>query len=288
MEAVRVVPRALSATSDPAPPSTLQGSRIVITGGCSGIGRSLALAFAKAGAHLMLIGRRIEPLDETAKMVRRLGVDAFTVSADITSQAARQDVISLAVRSLGQIDIFVNNAGGVRAGRIEEIDEADLLRILDVNLIAPIMLTREVVPFMRVRKSGLIVNIASGIALVGIPFYATYAASKAGLARFGESLRRELDGEGVRVLTVYPGGTDTPMMITSNVGPELGFTRESPDAVAIAIIEAILRGDRELTLGGSSQLELVTANHYTPEIIDELFHRLRRQLVVAVSDHHAL
>src|SRR3546814_1366696 len=80
------------------------------------------------------------------------------------------------------------------------------------------------------RQSGdaMVANIASGIALVGAPFYATYAAAKAGVAGFGESLRRELKGEGVHVLTAFPGGTDTPMMKSNRAGPELGFSRK-PD-----------------------------------------------------------
>ena len=77
-------------------------------------------------------------------------------------------------------------------------------------------------------RGRLVVNIASGIALVAAPFYATYAGVKGGLAKFGELLRRELKGEGVHVMTVYPGATDTPMMRTSKAGPELGFTREPP------------------------------------------------------------
>lgn len=78
----------------------------------------------------------------------------------------------------------------------------------------------------------MIVNVASGIAPVGAPFYVTYAAVKAGLARFGEALRRELKGEGIHVSTAYPGGTDTPMMKSNRARPELGFSREPASAVA--------------------------------------------------------
>ena len=96
----------------------------------------------------------------------------------------------------------------------------------------------------------MVVNVTSGIALIGAPFYATYAAAKAGLARFGESLRRELKGEGVHVLTVYPGGTDTPMMKTNRAGPELGFGREPASAVADATIEGIEADAFEVVRGG--------------------------------------
>jgi uncharacterized oxidoreductase len=85
----------------------------------------------------------------------------------------------------------------------------------------------------------LVVNVTSGIALIGMPFYATYASTKAGLARFGEALRRELMGEGVRVMTAYPSATDTPMMATNAAGPDLGFNREPASAVAAAIVHGI-------------------------------------------------
>ena len=91
----------------------------------------------------------------------------------------------------------------------------------------------------------------SGIALVAAPFYATYTGVKAGLAKFGESLRRELNGEGVHVMTVYPGATDTPMMETSRAGPELGFVREPASAVAAATIEAIEQNAFEVIRGGA-------------------------------------
>lgn len=85
----------------------------------------------------------------------------------------------------------------------------------------------------------MVVNVSSGIALVGAPFYATYAATKAGLAHFGEALRRELKGEGVNVLTAYPGGTDTPTMKSNRAGLELGFAREPASAVADALSKAL-------------------------------------------------
>jgi uncharacterized oxidoreductase len=100
--------------------------------------------------------------------------------------------------------------------------------MLNVDLLAPILLTRAAMPSLRASGDAMVVNITSGIALIGAPFYATYTAAKAGLARFGEALRRELKGEGIHVLTVYPGATDTPMMKTNRAGSELGFSASPP------------------------------------------------------------
>ena len=100
--------------------------------------------------------------------------------------------------------------------------------MIEVDLVAPIRSTRAALPHLRAGGDGLVVDVTSGIALIGLPFYATYAATKAGLARFDEALRRELKGEGVHVLTVYPGGTDTPMMKSNRAGPALGSAWEPP------------------------------------------------------------
>jgi short-subunit dehydrogenase len=105
--------------------------------------------------------------------------------------------------------------------------------MIDVDLVAPILPTRAAIPALRTSSDATIENISSGIALIGTPFYATYAATKAGLARFGEELRDELKSEGIQVLTIYPGGTDTPMMRSNRAGAELGFSRESASSVQV-------------------------------------------------------
>src|SRR3546814_2676041 len=119
----------------------------------------------------------------------------------------------------------------------------------EFDRVAPILLARAALPSLRASGDGLIVDITSGIALIGMPFYATYAAVKAGLARFGEALRRELKGEGVHVLTVYPGATDTPMMQTSKAGPDVGFVKEPAAAVDDAIVDGIATDAFEVKIG---------------------------------------
>jgi short-subunit dehydrogenase len=115
--------------------------------------------------------------------------------------------------------------------------------MIEIDLVAPILLTRAGLPAVRASGDAMIVNVASGIALIGAPFYATYAGVKAGLARFGEALRRALKGEGIHVLTAFPGGTDTPMMKSNRAGPELGFSRE-PAARASAGSQGLPGGAR--------------------------------------------
>jgi uncharacterized oxidoreductase len=160
--------------------------------------------------------------------------------------------------------------------------------MLNVDLVAPILLTRAALPSLRASGSAMVVNVTSGIALIGAPFYATYAAAKAGLARFGEALRRELKGEGVHVLTVYPGGTDTPMMKTNRAGPELGFGREPAPAVADATIEGIETEAFEVIRGGETRAQVIALNRDNPAAIDERMLAMKPALEEAVKDHSAL
>src|SRR3546814_16657281 len=101
-----------------------------------------------------------------------------------------------------------------------------------------------------------------------MPFYATYAAVKAGLARFGEALRRELKGEGVHVLTVYPGATDTPMMQTSKAGPDVGFVKEPAAAVADAIVDGIAPDAFEVIRGGETRAKMIATHRQNPPAPD--------------------
>jgi short-subunit dehydrogenase len=143
-------------------------------------------------------------------------------------------------------------------------------------------------PALRASKDGLVVNVTSGIALVAAPFYATYAGVKGGLAKFGESLRRELNGEGVHVMTVYPGATDTPMMHSSRAGPELGFTREPANAVAAAVIEGMEQDAFEVIRGGEARAKMIALNREDPAALDKRFLDLKPALAEAVRDHSAL
>lgn len=266
----------------------LHGKRVLITGGGTGIGLALAQGLARKGARLILAGRRLGPLTAAVAELTANGTEAHAVAADVATDTGRSAMLSAAFDHLGGLDILVNNAGGVRAGRLETTTEEDIRAMVDVDLLAPILLTRAALPELRRNGHGLIVNVASGGALVGMPFYATYVATKAGLARFGEALRRELKGEGVDVLTVFPGGTDTPMMATNNAGAGLGFDREPAAAVGAAIIEGIETRQFDVMRGGEQRLKLLALNRDDPAALDERFLSMKAALEVAVRDHRAL
>jgi len=266
----------------------VQGKRIVITGGSSGIGLELARQLGAKGARLLLTGRRPERLDAALAELRAAGHEAHGLAGDVTQASARERLVAEAERILGGVDVLVNNAGGVRAGRLEDLSEAELRAMIDVDLLAPILLTRAFLPVLRVSGDGLIVNIASGIAQMGVPFYTGYAAAKGGLARFGEALRRELKGEGIHVVTVFPGATDTPMMATSRADAGMGFALQPVAEVVGSIVAGIETNAFEVVRGGEVRAAMLELNRTDPAAVDARFLGLKPQLEAAVRDHSAL
>lgn len=266
----------------------IAGKRVLITGGSSGIGLAMAQALVAKGAKVVISGRRPEVVAAVVDDFKAKGAVVQGVVADVATAAGREVTLTGAMKAMDGLDILVNNAGGVRAGRLENTPETELQAMIDVDLVAPIMLTRAAMPALRASDDAMVVNVASGIALIGAPFYATYAATKAGLARFGEALRRELKGEGVHVLTAYPGGTDTPMMKSNRAGPELGFSLEPASAVAASIIEGIEANAFEVIRGGETRAQMIALNRDNPAAVDERFLQLKPALEEAVKDHSAL
>ena len=175
---------------------------IVITGASSGIGAAYARTFAAAGHTLTLVARRRDLLD---KLATELPTRTFILERDLSKLDAVAEVVALAEKELGPIDVLVNNAGVQVVGPTATLDVAECERMLDVDLKAPLRLTLAALPGMLARGHGTIVDVASMAALAPTPGMTYYNAAKAGLAAASESLRGELRHTGVHVVTVYPG-----------------------------------------------------------------------------------
>jgi len=268
----------------------LTDRRGIITGAGQGIGRALALEFGRRGGHLLLVGRQDATLSETARLVASEGGTAVVLVEDLTQPGAVGRIAD-AVASWDVVDLLVNNAGNVRAGRLELTSDADVHSMIDLNLTAPILLTKAVLPALRragTERDSILLNIASGIALVGMPFYSIYAATKSGIAHFGESLRRELIGSGVHVATVYPGATDTAMMTSQSAGVELGWERRPLDEVITDLITALGAGEHEINTAPTSRRAMQQLNITNPLAVDASLAPGLEALELAVRDHRSI
>jgi short-subunit dehydrogenase len=262
----------------------------IITGAGQGIGRALALEFGRRGGHLLLVGRKMDTLTETARLVAAEGGTTEVLVEDLTQPGAVER-IAQSVASWDSIDLLVNNAGNVRAGRLELTSDADVHSMIDLNLTAPILLTKALLPALRHSGKGrgsILLNISSGIALVAMPFYSVYAATKSGLSQFGESLRRELIGTGVHVATVYPGATDTAMMTSQSAGAELGWGRRSLDDVITDLMVALEAGEHEIDTTPQGRREMQELNITDPLAVDAAIAPGLEALELAVRDHRSI
>ena len=267
----------------------LTNRRGIITGAGQGIGQALAVEFGSRGAQLLLVGRKESTLAATARLVEAAGGTAQILIQDLTLPGS-VDRVAEAVEEWPTVDLLVNNAGNVRAGRLELTSEADIRSMIDLNLVAPVLLTRALLPRLRVGgdRDSIVLNISSGIALVGMPFYSVYAATKAGLARFGESLRRELTGTGVHVATVYPGATDTAMMSSQNAGADLGWERRSLDDVITDLLAGLEADDHEINTAPEGRREMQRLNISDPMAVDAAMAPGLADLESAVRDHRSI
>ncbi|GGK43686.1 short chain dehydrogenase [Deinococcus malanensis] len=261
---------------------------ILITGASGGIGATLADHLAREGARLTLVARREGALQATLDRITSEGGHATGVVGDITDPVVQQRAISQALDTCGQLDMLVNNAGNVRAGRLENLSSEDIQAMINLNLITPILLTRLALPALRAGGQGAVVNISSGFGLVGGPFYQVYAATKAGLARFGESLRRELLGEGVSVHTVYPGATRTAMMESNAAGPELGFIYQTAEEVARIVVAGLLADEPDIITAPQERRTFIKLNIERPGEVDAFYAGIKDRLEEAVKDHSSL
>ncbi len=211
---------------------------VIITGGSEGVGRETARKFADVGANLMLVARSKKNLDEVAEELRgKTRVEVFAM--DVSDAEACANLFKKTEFEFGHIDILVNNAGYTARGLVEAITANDLGRIIDVNLRAPIMLSRLVLPHLRDAGGGAIINVASLAGRTPVPGSAAYSASKFGLRAFTFALAEELRGSGIKVAAVSPGAIDTGF-ITSDIDSVSNLTLSQPISTAAEVAQAIL------------------------------------------------
>ena len=181
---------------------------VIITGGSEGVGAATARLFADAGANLMLVARSKKNLESIAAELRdKTRVEIFVM--DVTDADACVDLFKKASFEFGRVDILVNNAGFHARGAVRDVPAEDLGRIIDVNLKAPIILTRLALPYLEEAGGGAIINVASLHGRLASAGATTYSSSKFGLRIFTLALRQELEGSNIKAAVVSPGPVDT-------------------------------------------------------------------------------
>jgi len=208
----------------------LKNKVVLITGAGSGIGRATAVLFAEEGAIVHLSDLDAKGLRETRGLIRKGRDRVETCRLDVTDYGRVKRVVDGVVRRHGRLDVLVVNAGVVRVGPVEEFSEADYDLLLDVNLKGTFFTCKAAVPHLKRQRSGAIITLASVAAHIGQTNHANYCSTKAGVLGFTRALALDLAPFGVRVNSVSPGATDTPML-QSDVAKEAGQRGVSYEAV---------------------------------------------------------
>jgi 3-oxoacyl-[acyl-carrier protein] reductase len=190
----------------------LKGKNAVITGAARGIGKTIAIEFARQGANVAISDLKMdENLQSTAKQVEELGVKVLAYASDASDFDASQEFIDKVVEEFGGVDILVNNAGITRDNLLMRMSEADFDLVMNVNLKSVFNLTKAVQRVMLKQRSGSIINMASIVGLEGNAGQANYAASKSGIIGFTKSVAQELGSRNIRCNAVAPGFIVTEM-----------------------------------------------------------------------------
>lgn len=176
----------------------------LVTGASRNIGRAIAVGLAADGCTVACFGRDARALEETARLVREAGGEASVHVGDVADDAALDDFVAAARQRHGGIDVVVNNAGIMREASTADVTPAQFRQVLDVNLVACYALARAAHPHLR-ERSGVVVNIGSMFGGVGVPFAASYCASKAAVDGLTRALAAEWARDGIRVVAVAPG-----------------------------------------------------------------------------------
>jgi NADP-dependent 3-hydroxy acid dehydrogenase YdfG len=222
----------------------LDGKTALVTGASSGIGAATTEALAAEGARVALAARRTDRLDDLAARIEEAGGDALAITADITEEAEIEAMIEATTDAFGGLDILVNNAGVMLLAPVERADTDDWRRMVSINLTGLMNTTRAALPALKEGEAGHVVNISSDARRGPGTGFGAYAATKAGVNTFAESLREEVAGDGVHVTTVEPGATATelPEHITDAAAKdEVEATVESMRTLESADVAAAVR-----------------------------------------------
>lgn len=258
---------------------SLEGSRAIVTGASSGIGRELVYQLAAAGARVVALARREDRLRLLAEQCNSEPGEVAIVVGDVTELEVRQRAVQTAQSRFGGLDILVNNAGVGAMGLFEDAQPQRLRRVMEVNFFALVEMIRLVIPLLRGGNDPIVVNVSSILGRRGVPYSSEYAASKFAVHGFSESLRAELARWGIDVLVVSPGTTETEFfdsVIEQTGSPAWPEHRPvSAATVARETVRAMRRGKHEIVPYFWGKV-LLGLNRLSPTLVDRLMIRYVR------------
>lgn len=240
----------------------LKGKRALVTGASRGIGAHIAERLAREGAELVLVARDRDKLAAVAETCKQLGARVELCAADVSKAEHRRRL----VQEAGVVDVLVNNAGVESTRRLVDQSESEVRAQIEINLIAPIELTRAIVPGMIARGRGVVVNVSSMSGKSATPFNSVYAATKHGLNGFSSSLGVELHGSGVHVGVVCPSFvSEAGMWADGGLRAPAALPEVSPEAVVRGVLK-VIRGHVEVLVTPGPIRPLLALRQLVPSL----------------------
>jgi short-subunit dehydrogenase len=257
----------------------LKNKRILLTGAAGGIGQELVQRLAQEGAHLMLVDRNTDALTPLLNELDPRGERLHTLQADLLEPDAPKRVADAALARFDVLDLLINNAGLLSFCPFSQEEPAQIDRLMRLNTLVPMQLTRQVLPGMLAARNGQIVNIGSTFGSIGFAWFASYSASKFGLRGFSQALRRELSGSGVTVNYVAPRAVRTRLNTGAvyRMAEQVGMNMDEPAWVADQVVRAVQHARKETYLGFPESL-FVRINAIWPGLVDLAVRRQGEQM----------
>lgn len=258
-----------------------QNKVVLVTGASRGIGRDVALAFARDGARLILAARSADRLAQVENEIRALGADALSVPTDVTSAEDVHALVEAAMNRFGRIDVLVNNAGIGKVGTVESPQfEDDLRHTLQASAFGMIHVTRHVLPILRQQRSGTIVNMSSVMGRKAFARFGAYAIVMHAVSAFSDALRQELAGSGIHVSVIHPALTATDLLRDVDEAemppPFRHMTPLSSEEVGRSVVAAVRRRTPRVVLPRTANM-LLLGEAFSPRIGDLIASALTRR-----------
>jgi short-subunit dehydrogenase len=240
---------------------------VLVTGAGSGIGRALCVEAAKRGMTVALCGRRQEALEATRTLLGN-GTDHLIIPTDITRPQDRSVIVDRIRKRRGALDILINNAGIVEGGLLETFDDDALARTFQINVMAPMALTRDLMPLLVAAKPSRVVNVGSIFGDIGYPEFTCYSAAKFALRGFSMALRREWKRNGISVTYAAPRATQTDAATAfAGLIAKTKMTMDTPEEVARQIWRAVASG-HDSVYAPAPERVYVLIQRLFPRVID--------------------